>query len=78
MRSNDPSYHPTITFLYHPANTHLYHPTSTKDSIKGSTGEVRKPAEKQREVSPPKTTTQHSQTRDSDRDEEEEHPIIKV
>ncbi|XP_050890244.1 uncharacterized protein LOC127095619 [Lathyrus oleraceus] len=30
------------------------------------------------EVSPPKTTTQHSRTSDSDRDEEEEHPIIEV
>ncbi|XP_050890116.1 uncharacterized protein LOC127095477 [Lathyrus oleraceus] len=78
VSSSNPSYHPTSTHLYHLTITPSYHLTSTKDSTKGFTGEISKPAEEQQEVSPQKTTTQHSQTTDSDRDEEEEHPTIEV
>lgn len=77
MSINDPPYHPTSTPSYHPTSTPSCHLTSIKDSTKGSTGEVSKPAEEPREASPPKTNTQHSQTSDSNR-EEEEHPIIRV
>ncbi|XP_050875812.1 uncharacterized protein LOC127079478 [Lathyrus oleraceus] len=62
------------------SNTHLHHPLSNKDSNKGSTSEVNKPADKQQEVSPPKNTTQHSQTTGSDSEdgEEKEHHLIDI
>lgn len=61
-------------------STPSHAPLSNKDSNKGSTGEVNKPADEQQEVSPSNNTTKHSQTTgfDSKDDEEEENLLIEI